>query len=257
MLREARSATVSIKTPNGTGSGFFIAEGNIITNRHVLEIAQETVDKLRHNIETGRQLIELEKKKIWDLRERLRKIPAGPTREQLKIVIEERQRNLEQILPKQEEAEQRLGLMDSKIRASDVEIILEGGETYRANDMMLSEDHDLALIYLYIPNQHYLTPPPSSKQIRQGDKVYTIGSPSGLRNTVTAGIFSGFRKRTTDDQVFLQTDAPINPGNSGGPLIDEEGYVLGVNTSILKDTEGIGFAIPINTVFEEFNLSSY
>ena len=52
--------------------------------------------------------------------------------------------------------------------------------------------------------------------------------------------------------MFLQTDAAINPGNSGGPLIDEKGYVFGVNTMILQDTEGIGFAIPIEVVYEEF-----
>ena len=55
--------------------------------------------------------------------------------------------------------------------------------------------------------------------------------------------------------MFLQTDAAINPGNSGGPHIDAEGFVHGVNTMILRDTEGIGFAIPIDRVFEEFGTS--
>jgi S1-C subfamily serine protease len=53
---------------------------------------------------------------------------------------------------------------------------------------------------------------------------------------------------------MLQTDAPINPGNSGGPLIDERGLVHGVNTMIIRDTQGIGFAIPIQTVMEEFSI---
>jgi S1-C subfamily serine protease len=53
--------------------------------------------------------------------------------------------------------------------------------------------------------------------------------------------------------MYLQTDAAINPGNSGGPLIDENGYARGVNTMILRDTQGIGFAIPIEQVFEEFS----
>ncbi len=87
--------------------------------------------------------------------------------------------------------------------------------------------------------------------------MYTIGSPVGLRQTVTAGIFSGYRKREDNDQVYLQTDAAINPGNSGGPLIDEFGFVYGVNTMILRNTEGIGFAIPIETVFEEFGSDLY
>jgi S1-C subfamily serine protease len=57
--------------------------------------------------------------------------------------------------------------------------------------------------------------------------------------------------------VYLQTDAAINPGNSGGPLIDEAGYARGVTTMILNNTEGIGFAIPIEQVFEEFRSTLY
>jgi S1-C subfamily serine protease len=72
---------------------------------------------------------------------------------------------------------------------------------------------------------------------------------------VTAGIFSGYRQREDTKEIFLQTDAPTNPGNSGGPLIDERGFVHGVNTMIIKDTQGIGFAIPIQAVFEEFSIS--
>ena len=93
--------------------------------------------------------------------------------------------------------------------------------------------------------------------MQQGDKVYTIGSPVGLRHTVTAGIFSGYRQHETNGQVYLQTDAAINPGNSGGPLIDEHGFARGVNTMILRDTQGIGFAIPIEKVFEEFRSTLY
>ena len=55
--------------------------------------------------------------------------------------------------------------------------------------------------------------------------------------------------------MYIQTDTPINPGNSGGPLIDERGLVIGVNTIKLTQSEGLGFAIPIQTVFEEFSLS--
>jgi S1-C subfamily serine protease len=82
--------------------------------------------------------------------------------------------------------------------------------------------------------------------------VYTVGHPVGLRHSVTSGIISGFREHA--GVRYIQTDAPINPGNSGGPLIDLNGEVVGVNTMILADTEGIGFAIPIEVVLDEFQL---
>ncbi len=90
----------------------------------------------------------------------------------------------------------------------------------------------------------------SDNNLQQGTQLYTIGSPSRLGYTVTAGIFSGYR--VFDEHQFLQTDAPINPGNSGGPLITSDGNVVGINTMILRDTEGIGFAIPAKVLFEEF-----
>ena len=76
-----------------------------------------------------------------------------------------------------------------------------------------------------------------------------------MRNTVTSGIFSGYRKAAGNDDIYLQIDAPINPGNSGGPLIDGHGNVYGVNTMILTNTEGLGFAIPIEAVFDDFRIS--
>jgi S1-C subfamily serine protease len=89
-----------------------------------------------------------------------------------------------------------------------------------------------------------------SDHLAQGDRLYTIGNPSGLALSVTSGIFSGYRD--IDQRRYLQTDAPINPGNSGGPLLTEDGHVVGINTMTLRGTQGIGFAIPIEAIFEEF-----
>lgn len=87
------------------------------------------------------------------------------------------------------------------------------------------------------------------KDLRQGESVFALGSPEGLRNSVTHGIISSVARQTDPDSamVYLQTDAPINPGNSGGPLVDVNGDVVGVNTFILSQSggnEGLGFAIP-------------
>jgi serine protease Do len=91
------------------------------------------------------------------------------------------------------------------------------------------------------------------RDLRQGQSVFALGSPEGLRNSVTHGIISAVARQTDPDStmVYVQTDAPINPGNSGGPLVDVNGDVVGVNTFILSQSggnEGLGFAIPCGVV---------
>jgi Do/DeqQ family serine protease len=92
-----------------------------------------------------------------------------------------------------------------------------------------------------------------SESLQVGEWAIAIGNPLGLDNTVTTGIISakdrnGSQIGANDKRVdFLQTDAAINPGNSGGPLLNEKGEVIGVNTAIIQNAQGLGFAIPINT----------
>ncbi|CAM9987141.1 unnamed protein product, partial [Ectocarpus fasciculatus] len=91
-----------------------------------------------------------------------------------------------------------------------------------------------------------------SQELQVGDWVIAVGNPVGLDSTVTLGIVSSMKRSSEevgfpDRKVnFIQTDAAINPGNSGGPLVNEFGEVVGVNTAVRANTEGIGFAIPIN-----------
>ena len=101
----------------------------------------------------------------------------------------------------------------------------------------------------------------NSDATQVGDWVEAIGSPFALSQTVTAGIISA-KNRTIEPgasgqfQHFIQTDAAINPGNSGGPLLDMSGEVIGVNTAIFTQSagyQGIGFAMPSNTVVSVYN----
>ena len=99
----------------------------------------------------------------------------------------------------------------------------------------------------------------SDKTVQVGDWVLAVGSPLGLKQTVTHGVISakGRLLHMLDLVELLQTDAPINPGNSGGPLFDQYGRVAGINVAIASETggnQGIGFAIPSNTakaIFEQ------
>jgi serine protease Do len=91
------------------------------------------------------------------------------------------------------------------------------------------------------------------RPVHQGELVLALGSPEGLENSVTMGVVSSVARQADPSRpmVYIQTDAPINPGNSGGPLVDTDGYVVGINTFILSEaggSEGLGFAIPARIV---------
>lgn len=254
-IEQARNGTVAIETSWGKGSGFFITNTTIVTNKHVVSPDRSQAKEIRHKVETGRQLIELEKEKNDELRRQLSRLEDGPSRKQLVIIIQERERNLAKILPRQEEAEAKLRSMEQSGSPADVKIFLADGSVYSVQSIQASANRDLALLTVSSSAATVLRPAPKNSILHQGDRVYTIGNPMGLRNTVTSGIFSGYRQNDATREVMLQTDAPINPGNSGGPLIDERGLVHGVNTMIISGTQGIGFAIPIQTVLEEFSIS--
>ena len=112
----------------------------------------------------------------------------------------------------------------------------------------IHKESDLALIKIEQKNLPTLELG-STRGMHQGQLVFAIGSPEGLGNSVTMGVVSSVGRQPDPDRpmVYIQTDAPINPGNSGGPLIDMDGYVLGINTLILSQgggSEGLGLQFP-------------
>ena len=255
-IEQARNGTVSIEAPWGTGSGFFVTDSAVITNKHVLVPDPAELKKERHDIETKRKLLNLEKEKNENIRRELDRMQEGPSRDQLRIILQEREREMARLSPQQEEAEANLRKREQTRSPSDVKIYLADGSVFVVQSIRTSPNRDLALLTVSGAKAPVLRLAPQTSGLRQGDKVYAIGSPIGLRHTVTSGIFSGYRQANDSKDMWLQTDAPINHGNSGGPLIDERGLVHGVNTTRLEGgpggVQGIGFAIAIQTVIDEF-----
>jgi serine protease Do len=140
--------------------------------------------------------------------------------------------------------------------ASTVQVVTSDGTTYD-NVKVLGSDPLNDVAFLKIPNVSNLRAAElgDSSSIRVGQKVVAIGNSLGqYQNTVTSGIISGTGRpisAQSGDNVenltdLIQTDAAINPGNSGGPLLNLAGQVIGINTAIIQDAQGIGFSIPIN-----------
>jgi len=150
-------------------------------------------------------------------------------------------------------------------KADKIEVRLandpEGSQGRPAQVVGFDKATDLAVLKIKTDEPLPVEKMGNSDGAQVGDWVIAIGEPFQLEHTVTAGIISA-KNRTVQQgpagefQHFLQTDAAINPGNSGGPLIDMAGEVIGVNTAIYTETdgnEGIGFALPSNTVVNVYN----
>ena len=133
--------------------------------------------------------------------------------------------------------------------ADEILVRLKGGEELPAKIVGRDPKTDLALIKVNAKHELPFLPLGDSDKLRVGDWVLAVGNPFGLEHTVTAGIISAKGRIIGAGPYdnFLQTDASINPGNSGGPLINLEGEVVGINTAIVPQGQGIGFAIPVNT----------
>lgn len=133
--------------------------------------------------------------------------------------------------------------------ASELYVTLPDGRKFKGKLVGTDPGSDLALVKIdgkNLPSLKLADP----KSLRVGQWTVAIGSPLGLQHSVTAGILSAMdREVSVNNRVgFLQTSAPINPGNSGGPLLNMRGEVIGVNTAVAARAQGIGFAVPVDTV---------
>jgi S1-C subfamily serine protease len=135
--------------------------------------------------------------------------------------------------------------------ADTVKVTLKDGRSFRGDVRGIDEPSDLAVVK--IDGQNLPTAfLGNSNSVQVGDWAIAVGNPLGLDNTVTLGIISTLNRSSAQVGIpdkrldFIQTDAAINPGNSGGPLLNARGEVIGINTAIRAEAQGIGFAIPID-----------
>ena len=139
---------------------------------------------------------------------------------------------------------------------------IRAGQILEAKLLGTHKASDLALLKVEASNLPALNLG-GETQVRQGELVLAIGSPEGMRDSVSMGVVSSVARQPDPDSamVYIQTDAAMNPGNSGGPLVDVDGNVVGINTMMLSTgggSEGLGFAIPAVIVnFDYWNLRNF
>lgn len=280
-VQEATLGTVTVKTPVGAGSGFFVsADGHLLTNKHVIQLPENQREKLQANLGDARQQLDrLRQQLAWREQElgsfkadlaryqsSLRGLSDGPDKtarqqlyqaklEQYQVMEKELADDRQKFRQQETAATAQRREIDWKLAVADAvrsyAIVLKDGTELSASLVAVSQEHDLALLKLDQHKTPHLKPAAVS-EIGQGEPVYAIGSPLGLRDSISTGVVSGI------GSSFVRTDAKIVPGNSGGPLILANGRVIGINT--LKQMiqapegqfEGLGLAIAIDTALREF-----
>ena len=273
---EASLAVVTVTTSGGSGSGFFVtSDGYIITNRHVVRPATSSQSKdVKERLAVRKRELDDYKFDLKQDAERLKEAEHNIDQEKKYIASgrasSSRQTQFERYVKRYQKNKKihesnasRYRKLESEYKKAKSEygfsnslsnfsrkftIRLKGGKKLKARLVKISKDYDLALLKL----DNYTTPFLNlsvKRHPRQGTKVFAIGSPLGITDSLTSGIIT---KAARD---YLFTDARILPGNSGGPLIDAEGSVLGVNTAVVsqhQQADGLGVAIYAARIKGEF-----
>lgn len=280
-VEEATLAVVKVESGMGTGSGFFVSDsGYLVTNRHVIrptdypgwQKSAQKFDKAEQKLEASERMLTRRAEQLSKMKSELDSYEDSVSRysdREKSLAVTELEIYKERYTSMKREydqAQQQLKAQQRKFSsqrydfnskstsakfATTFKIVLKNGDRLNARLVKESNTHDLALLKV----DNHVTPYLNialNKRVKQGMRVYAIGSPLGMNDFVTAGIITGTRSRK------IVTDSQILPGNSGGPLVDSEGNALGVNTmkmfhkNVLK-AEGFGLSVPIEFVLDEFS----
>jgi S1-C subfamily serine protease len=143
----------------------------------------------------------------------------------------------------------------------NITVTFINGNTYTAEVLGADPYADLAVLSVDAPaGEFYPLEIVSSSILNVGESLVAVGAPYGLSGTMTTGIVSALNRTITEDMsgsypiaAVIQTSTPINSGNSGGPLMTYDGKVVGITTAIVSDSDGLGFAIPSDTILREIS----
>jgi S1-C subfamily serine protease len=153
--------------------------------------------------------------------------------------------------------------------AINITVTFANGNAYTATVLGSDPYAELAVLSADAPQQEYKPLEiVSSSTLKVGDQVMVVGTPYGLAGSMSTGFVSSLGRTLTAETTggyvianVIQTTAPLNPGNSGGPVLNYQGQVVGIATAIVQDSQGVGFAIPSNTILREIedliNTGSY
>jgi len=143
----------------------------------------------------------------------------------------------------------------------NITVTFSNGNAYPAEVLGSDPYAELAVLSVEAPQDEYVPLEiASSSNLQVGDPVMVVGTPYGLAGSMSTGFVSALGRTLTAETTggyvianVIQTTAPLNPGNSGGPVLNYQGQVVGIATAIVEDSQGLGFAIPSNTILREIS----
>lgn len=281
LVQNVTFAVVGIETAMGSGSGFFVTDdGYLITNRHVVrptstpewekskvrfEQESEKLEQWRADLDQEQKSLEEYAVKLENYRNSLDMPDSGKVQsgidwdeyrdyesryQKRRTELDQAEGDYQRRLEVHRQNSDEFSFKSSLAGVSqNFKLFLKDNTELTATLVSISAEHDLALLKL----DNYTTPKlilHDDETPAQGQPVYAIGSPLGMRDSVTKGIVAKLEKD------YVITDAQIQPGNSGGPLVNEQGKVIGVNTMKFHTgnvlAEGFGMAIPVSVLRKEF-----
>lgn len=277
-IETAVLATVVVESTFGSGSGFFIsADGYVLTNKHVirpnagnaqprdaaLSAKRETLQRFEERVDQRQRQLTAMGTDLDEFKRFIDGQPDSDARQYNQARYQEALARYDAFSDELRAARQALASQQAAFESAIAQKRVDDGVAalnrnftiYLADNTPLyayvveiSDDLDLALLKV----DGYTTPSlsvQSAYRMAQGDPVYAVGNPLKLRNSVTAGIVSGYTG------AYIKTNAQIYPGNSGGPLVNAAGAVVGITTfkQITHKYEGLGFAITIDSALDAFD----
>jgi serine protease Do len=286
-IEQATLAVVTVKNSTGEGSGFFCtADGYILTNRHVVRpleygqlpemqaaIAkqQEEVSSLEASLEQGQLKLQEMKRELATYSAMVQQSGNGSPPDSAKEAYERLSERYQAGKARIAEFQRKLDFMKRHVQQSRsdlawkrtveavqnaFDVVLKDGTQITASLQQMSQDQDLALLKVDGYRTPFLTPD-ANTPLPQGLRVFVIGNPLGMQDSVTSGVIT----RVRPDSIY--TDAQMLPGNSGGPVITEQAKLVGI--SVAKSVAagdsvsagGFGRAIPIGAALRAFPLLTH
>lgn len=251
---QVQQAIITVKTPWGQGTGFFLKEDVLITGQYLVEPDLDKMAALENRVIRNKKILQRELAQLANYHARLSKMQRRKAKKALSALITEREEYLADFRAQQEKDEQILTQQKQAWKQAQkqpgIRVILANRVEQQAALLQSNADYGLALLSLPSAQKNsVLEPPPLNDLLRLGAPVTLPRSVPVDSRSWTYGTFTGYRRIGPDNRMYLQIEAKLSQNKSGSPVLDSAGFVRAVVT---QAGQGSIFAVPVEKVLDAF-----